>query len=78
MASERMTSISLPGCVGSGLADWGRKTPAEMIAQYRAYARHLREHADAVLAAPDDAFRVETYVGEYKRHRREVLQESAP
>ena len=51
--SERRTTIEL-GTVG-GMSDYGRKTPAEMIALYRRYAEYNLAQAQAVLAAPDDA-----------------------
>lgn len=78
MGSERMTSVHLPESKRPGLADWGRKTPEEMITQYRAYALHMREEADKVLAAPDSAFHVETYIGQHKRRQCEVLQDPQP
>ena len=73
--SDRMTSIHLPGTPnGAGYADWGRKTPKEMIATIRAHAAYQKEWADAVLAAPDEAFQVETYVGVHVKKNREVIQ----
>jgi hypothetical protein len=74
--SDRMTSVHLPGLnAGSGLADWGRKTPAEMISLIREHAAHQKQQAEAILAASDDEFRVETYVGVYVRRSKIVLQE---
>lgn len=70
--SDRMTSITLAGT--SGLGEWGRRTPAEMIAKYRKYAEYRLREAEAILAAPDDAFRVCTYVGVHVRRSLEVLQ----
>lgn len=71
---ERHTSIFIPGSKWNGLADWGRVTPEEMIKQARAYGRHLREQADAIEAAVDADFQVETYLGQHVRRNREVLQ----
>lgn len=71
--SDRLTSIRLPG-IGAGLAEWGRETPSHMIELYRRYARSELEKAQAVLAAPDEAFEVETYTGVQVRRNREVLQ----
>ena len=72
--SERMTSIDLPGVFNSGWADYGRKTPAEMIAYMRRHAEDKKREAEAVLAAADADFRVETYRGIYVKRDREVLQ----
>ena len=76
--SERMTGIHLPGLFGSGLADYGRKSVPEMIAQLRAKAAHDKEQAEAILAADDDAFHVSTYVGVFVEKKREVLQQGRP
>ena len=73
--SERMTSIDLPGVSGSGLADWGRLTADEMIGQIRRKAACDKRIADAILAAPDEAFQVETYLGPWVQRKREVIQE---
>lgn len=74
--ADRMTSIHLPGLRrGAGLADWGRKTPAEMTAQYRKNAQLHLDEAKAVLEAADADFHVETYVGVLVRRDRETLQE---
>lgn len=70
----RMTDIVLRGS-GAGLADWGRKTPDEMIEQIRAYARRQKAEAEAVLSASDEDFRVTTYTGVHVQRNREVLQE---
>ena len=73
--SERMTTIEL-GKVG-GFRRHGRQTPAEMIATYRRYAEAQLAEAQAVLAAPDDAFRVYTHTGVHCVRHIEVLQEGA-
>lgn len=60
-----MTSIHLPGLKDdSGIAEWGRKTHAEMVATYRARAARLRAESDRILAAADEDFIVETYLGQ--------------
>ncbi len=71
--SERMTSIY----VGSGLgfAEYGRKTVPEMIESIRKHAAHLKKEADEILAAADEDFHVETYVGSIVQRNRKVLQE---
>ena len=73
--SERLTSIDLPGVFNSGLADWGRKTPAEMIAMLREKAADDKATAEAILAAPDEYFHVQTYVGVHVRKDRTVLRQ---
>lgn len=73
--SERLTSIKLPGVQSSGIADWGRKTPEEMITQIRSWAANNKAIADAILAAPDEAFQVETYTGVIVQRNKTVLQE---
>ena len=72
--SARLTSIELPGCVGSGFSDWGRKTPAEMIAQLRENATITKTVVDAILAAADNDFRVETHTGVVVRRNKTILQ----
>ena len=54
--ADRMTSIRLPGSKHVGLADWGRKTPAEMIRLLRMHAEHQKAIAEAILSASDDDF----------------------
>ena len=73
--SERMTAIDLPGTWGGGIADYGRKTVPEMIALLRSHATANRTQAEAILAANDEDFRVQTYIGERVRRDRIILQE---
>ena len=73
--SERMTSIALPGVYGSGIAERGRKTPAEMIQRYRAYAESQRDLYAAILNSFDADYRIITYVGVHVTRNKEVLQE---
>lgn len=75
--SERMTSIYLPNMTGSGISEYGRKTPQEMIEVLRDYAKYQKEQAEIILSAKDIEFRVETYLGVYVRKKVEVLQEGA-
>lgn len=72
--SERMTSITLPGSRHCGLADWGRKTPEEMIRQIRAHAEHMKVEAEEIISASDLEFRVQTYTGVHVQRNRETLQ----
>lgn len=72
--SDRFTSIDLPNCFGSGLAEYGRKTPAEMIAAIRSYAEHKKAVAEAILAADDNDFYIATYEGVHVRRNREIIQ----
>ncbi len=74
--SDRFTSVHLPGIFGSGVADWGRRTVPEMIAQLRSKAEHDKAIAEAILSASDDQFHVETYVGVHRRRDRSVMQAS--
>ena len=61
------------GPMGLGVQDYGRKTRAEMVAQYRAHFEHQRAEAEAALAVADDDLVVETYLGSLvMRDRREV------
>ena len=73
--SERMTSIRIPGVFGSGYADYGRKTPKEMIDIIRDYALTKKAEAEIILNAKDEDFRVETHLGHFVRNKIEVLQE---
>jgi hypothetical protein len=75
--SDRMTSIRLPGTFGSGVADHGRRTVPEMIKIIRRKAEHDRIIANAILAAPDGEFLVETYEGIHVRRNKVVLQDPA-
>lgn len=70
--SDRMTRISLPG--SCGIADYGRRTPTEMIKLIRQYAEREKREAEAILAASDSDFLIETYVGVHVCRNREVLQ----
>lgn len=78
MMGARMTSIHLPGLFGSGIAEWGRKTPEEMTAALKAYAARQIEHAQAILEAADSDFRVETYTGVNVQRNTDVLQVGRP
>lgn len=73
--SDRLTCISLPH--HSGVADWGLKTPAEMIKQIREYADSLRKEIALIDAAKDDEFQIETYVGVHVMRNRKVIQKSS-
>ncbi len=69
-----MTSVDLPGRFGAGYADYGRKTVAEMVALIRDHAELAKRDAEAILAAKDTDFHVETYCGIHVRRSREILQ----
>jgi hypothetical protein len=73
--TERLTSIALRNL--PGVAEWGLKTVPEMIALIREHAARQKAEAEAVLAAPDADFRVETYLGVHVRRKLAVLQEGA-
>lgn len=77
--AERMTSIRLPGLRGgTGIADWGRKTPKEMIEMIRCKAEEDLKNSQAILAAEDSDFNIETYVGVHVQRSREVIQQGKP
>lgn len=68
---ERYTSASAPGC--SGIADPGRKSRAQMIAEFRIFYEFQRAEAEHALSLSDDEITVETYVGAYVQRRKEVV-----
>lgn len=72
--SERITGITPPKSAGAhGIQDSGRRTRAEMIAQYRYHYEYQLEEAKRALAVPDGELLVETYLGPWARKRREVV-----
>lgn len=74
--SERMTSIHLPNLpYHAGRAEWGRVPAAEMIAIIRRSAERDKEVAEAILAAADEDFHIETYLGVNVKRNREVIQD---
>jgi len=74
--SIRMTSIHLPGLRrGAGIGELGRVPAAEMIAIIRRSAERHKEEAEAILAAADEDFHIETYLGVSVKRNREVIQE---
>lgn len=74
--SEKLTRIDLPGT--QGLMDWGEKTAAEMIAQYRAYAARRYSEAKLVLDAPDSAFQIDVVRGPLVQHHVRCVQKGIP
>ena len=72
---DLMTSIHLPEQAVQGYADYGKKTSAEMIAAYRAIAREKKFEAEAILAAVDEDFRIDTYRGIHAQRDRKIIQE---
>jgi len=70
--TERFTDCSAPGTT-AGVADYGRKTRPEMIAQYRAFFEHQRDEAERALAVPDEDLVVTTYLGSFVRKNRQVV-----
>lgn len=62
--AEIMTRITLPGQSDfSGIAEWGRVDAEEMIGRVRSYAQSLREAAEAVERAADNAFKIDIVKG---------------
>lgn len=75
--SDILTRIFAPGCKQfSGLQDWGRKTPDEMISQIRSYAKSLQAEAEAILAIEDHEFQVDVVRGSIVQHHVKELQRS--
>jgi hypothetical protein len=73
--SDKLTSISVPGQPGGdGWMDWGEKTVAEMVAQYRAYAADLRRRVEAIEACADDDFAVHIVRGRVLQNPVRTLQ----
>lgn len=75
--SDRMTGIrprqKTPG-VG-GMHAYGRKSRAEMLADFRSYHANQLEHARTALALSDDDLIVETFLGTYaQRSKTEVTE----
>lgn len=74
--SERMTSVRLRSQAhGTGWAEWGRKSRPQMIAILRAKAERDKARAEAILAATDEEFIVETYLGPIAERNREEVTE---
>lgn len=61
--AERMTTIRVRGDRGHTWSEYGRKTRAEMIAEYRRIAQQDLEQAQKVLDTPDEGFEVQTHTG---------------
>ena len=72
--AERMTLINLPG-KSVGIANYGRRDVAEMLSMIRRHAVQMKEEAEAILAARDEDFRIETYVGIHRRRNIEIIQD---
>jgi hypothetical protein len=75
--SDRMTAIHLPSIGrGAGRAEYGRISAGEMIAIIRRSAEIQKAEAEAILAADDADFQIETYVGLHVRRKRVVIQQA--
>ncbi|XAI96868.1 hypothetical protein [Synechococcus phage Ssp-JY40] len=73
--SDRMTAIYLPSLRrGAGRAEYGWLEPSEMIAIIRRSAEAQKAEAEAILAADDADFQVETYIGVHAQRQREIIQ----
>ena len=66
--SNILTRIKLPGHFGTGRANWGRRSPAEMLEWFRAGALHDKKEAEAILSAPDYAFQIDVIRGNCAQH----------
>ena len=69
---ERMTGVSAPGV--AGLQDYGRRTRAEMVEQFRAHYEHQKAEAERALAMKDEDLVVETWLGPVAMRNREVVR----
>lgn len=76
MASERMTSIRLPGLDNwiGGSAEYGLVSKEAMIAAHRLRAEKARRDAQAILDASDEDFLIATYRGIHARRDYRVIQ----
>lgn len=76
MASEKMTSITLGrDSAFNGVAEWGECSIKHMVEVARKHSKWLRAQADAIDAAADSDFHVETYRGVHVQRNLKVLQE---
>lgn len=71
---RRLTGIHLIGSPWNGLANWGKRTPKEMIEWARSIAVVDKAIAEQILAASDEDFHVTTFIGVHVQKKREVLQ----
>ena len=72
--SERMTGIHLPSLGTTfGFQEYGRQTREHMIARIRRDAKIALEEAQRILAAPDEEFVMETYLGPIAMRNREPV-----
>lgn len=71
--AERMTTIRVRDDRMHSWSEYGRKTRAEMIAEYRRIAQRDLEQAQKVLSTPDDGFEVHTHTGVIVRHNIEEV-----
>ena len=76
--SEKLTRITLPGTPSVGFADWGEKSPKEMIAILRKHGRHLMDEATAIEDAEDHEFQIDVVRGPIVQHHVKTLQEAGP
>jgi hypothetical protein len=70
--SDRLTSATAPGI--AGVADYGRKSRAEMVSQFKRYYRQQLREAEQALAIADEDIVVETFLGPYAMKNREVVR----
>lgn len=73
--ADILTEINLPGIDGSGIANWGERSPAEMVAYIRSHFQREKGIAEMVLAAADEDFRIGVVKGVHARRRVRLLQD---
>ena len=75
--SEIYTAVCLPGSTATGWMRRGRLTAQELIAEFRENAKEHKEQAEAILAAPDEAFQVDVIRGCVVQHHLKTVQQSS-
>ena len=75
--SEILTRIMIPGCHGSGLSEWGRKSVSEMVKSAREYGALLKKHGEELLNAKDSEFQIDIVRGSIVQHHVKELQRSS-
>ncbi len=73
--TEKLTRLLLPGATAfRGIQDWGEVETADLIAQARKYAEHLRAQADEIDEASDSDFKIDVVRGSIVQHHVRSVQ----
>lgn len=70
--AEQMTTIQLPGA--DGWMNYGKRTRANMIEEYRKIAQRDKRRAELILAAKDEDFLVEQHTGKCVKRNRVLIK----